>query len=108
MSGYSKLGRAIMRAKSLSPVVSQSRIKVQPRKPKPMDHTQALDDICDRLATIEAKLVAKGLARHEENEAIAQMADQASEQWIKHGVEYAVGQGNPFPAFAKAIRERVK
>ncbi len=42
MPGYSKLGRAIMRAKSLSPVVSQSRIKVKPRKPKPMDHTQAL------------------------------------------------------------------
>ncbi len=34
MAGYSKLGRAIMREKSLSPMIAQSRIKIYKRKGK--------------------------------------------------------------------------
>lgn len=113
MPGYSKLGRAIMRAKSLSPVVTQSRIKIHHRKPKPMDHTQALAGIYERLAKIEAKLSTTTaatalLARQAENEAIAQIADACAKEWTERGVKLAAGQGNPFHAFAKAIRERVK
>jgi hypothetical protein len=41
-----------------------------------------------------------------EAEAIAKMADQWSRQWIADGVRTASSQGDPFPAFAAAIRAR--
>ncbi len=80
MAGVSKLGRAIMRSKSLAPV-SGSRIKVYRRK---------VDLMADR----------SGVA-----EEIALMAEARGRKWDREGVRLAAGQHNPFPEFAEEIRE---